>query len=534
MKKIGKSWISILCVIGVLFGLAPGALALGTETAQTAAYLYASTPSPQVGSIGGDWTVLGLARSGYTVEDGYYQAYYQAVERYVLAAQGDLSSTKNTEYARLILSLAAIGADPTDVGGYNLLLPLGDQGATVAQGVNGAIWALIALDAGDYAVPEAPDTAIQASRTGYVAYILDRQLADGGWAMSGDAADPDVTAMALVALSPYQDQAAEAIAAGLDCLSGLQTSTGGFASWGGENVETTAQVMIALCSLGIEVEDARFVKSGVSLLDNLAAYRLADGSYSHVPDGSSNRMATEQAMLALAALERAEAGANSLFAMGDVEPVDYENAGAAIGLPGKHEDVVIPQVTDPGKTFDDIVYYDGRQAVEALAARGIIQGMTTTEFCPDIPMTRAQFAAVVVRSLGLSAQAELTFADVPADAWYTAYIQAAFAYGLIQGRSETIFDPDGAITRQEAAALLTRAAKLCGIQVAYDATAQRNVLSQFLDYTGSAAWAGEGLAFCYDQDILDQAELYIRYDDPVLRGEMAQMLYRLLILAAFI
>ena len=106
--------------------------------------------------------------------------------------------------------MTAIGRDPANVGGYNLLTPLGDYDATVWQGLNGPIWALIALDCGNYAVPQNPAAKTQASREMYLQAILDAQLADGGWALAGKtatASDVDMTGMALQALSNYQDKA---------------------------------------------------------------------------------------------------------------------------------------------------------------------------------------------------------------------------------------------------------------------------------------------------------------------------------------
>ena len=102
--------------------------------------------------------------------------------------------------------MTAIGKDARDVAGYNLLLPLGDYEKTVYQGVNGAIFALLALDAGRYEVPVNADAKTQATRELYVQKILGSQLSDGGWNIAGTAADADLTAMALQALAGYTVQ----------------------------------------------------------------------------------------------------------------------------------------------------------------------------------------------------------------------------------------------------------------------------------------------------------------------------------------
>lgn len=107
--------------------------------------------------------MLGLARSGSAVPETYYQDYYAAVERYVQACGGQLHDKKYTEYSRVILALSAIGKDARDVAGYDLTLPLGDYEKTIWQGLNGPVWALIALDSRDYPVPENPQAQVQAT-----------------------------------------------------------------------------------------------------------------------------------------------------------------------------------------------------------------------------------------------------------------------------------------------------------------------------------------------------------------------------------
>ena len=120
----------------------------GTQTPleRTAKYLKSAVPEPGYGSLDGDWIVFGLARAGADLSDGYFDRYYTAVEAAVQAADGTLDENRYTEYSRLILALTAIGRDPQNVGGYDLLLPLADLEKTTAQGVNGAAVALLALD----------------------------------------------------------------------------------------------------------------------------------------------------------------------------------------------------------------------------------------------------------------------------------------------------------------------------------------------------------------------------------------------------
>ena len=229
MKGTKERAASLLLVMVLLLGLtAPASAAVTQSDLQkavdgSAAYMLQAVKGPQVGSIGGEWAVIGLARSGYDVPQSYYDSYLSTVTKYVQNKKGILDERKYTEYSRVILALTAIGADPTDVAGYDLVKPLGDFEKTVWQGINGPIWALIALDSGNYEPAGAP--GIQQR---YIDEILSRQLDDGGWNLTGKggagAADADLTGMALQALAKYQDQSAVKTATdeALACLSAMQ------------------------------------------------------------------------------------------------------------------------------------------------------------------------------------------------------------------------------------------------------------------------------------------------------------------------
>lgn len=268
-------------------------------------------------AFGSEWLVIALARSGRDVPDSYYDSVVKAVQ----SAKGQLSDKKSTEYARTILALTAIGKDPTDVGGYDLLARLADMDDVTYQGINGAIFALLALDSGKYDVPAAAEGGTQVTRDGLVAYILAQQLSDGGWALSGTSADPDVTAMALQALAPYRtgdETVNAAVDKGVQLLSDMQLFDGGYSSWGTLNSESCAQVLIALATLGIDpVSDSRFVKNGLTVLDALLAYAVS-GGFRHTVDGEADAIATEQALCALTAYARLLDGKTALYDMTDV------------------------------------------------------------------------------------------------------------------------------------------------------------------------------------------------------------------------
>ena len=286
-----------------------GEVSLSSAVLQTANYLTENVKNPQISSIGGEWSVIGLARSGITVPSDYFDTYYSNVEEFVRLKDGVLHSKKYTEYSRVVIALSAIGKNAESVAGYNLVAPICDYEKTVWQGINGAVWALIALDSGDYGTEEI--------RKEYISHIMEREKKDGGWSLSDDEKNPDadITAMVLLALSNYRERedVKAAIERGVKVLSELQNDDGGYISDGKRNSETAAQVLTAISTLGISYEDLRFVKNGKSLLDNVISFRLPDGSFMHTDE--SNMMATEQCFYALVAAERSEKQKTPIFDM---------------------------------------------------------------------------------------------------------------------------------------------------------------------------------------------------------------------------
>ena len=506
----------------------------------TANYLYKTVMNPQVGSIGGEWAVLGLARSGYDIPEEYYQNYYENVEEYVKACKGNLHNKKYTEYSRLIVALTSIGKNPKDVAGYNLLTPLGDYEKTIWQGMNGPIWALIALDSGNYDMPENSNAKVQATREMYIERILNCQLSDGGWSLFGGTSvqalengisDPDITGMALQALSKYQDNenVKVAVEKALDCMSKRQNEKGGFSSWNTENSESCVQMIVALCELGIPLTDNRFVKNGKTMLDSLLRFYVEGSGFLHTYDGSgSNLMSTEQAFYGIVAVKRARDGENSLYRISDAIRVSEKKNETTTGLTGKNPDIKKMNIIAPGKTFPDISAHQNQPVIEALASRGIINGKTEDSFEPDSTITRAEFATIIARGLGLTQNSSLVFKDVTANDWFYNYVGTAYAYGIIKGISENEFNPNGTITREEAAVMVTRAAKLCGMETEMDVLSVRDILSQFFDYVKASNWSQGSLAFCFSEGILDDNAMEIKPKEAVTRAEIALMLYNML------
>ena len=309
----------------------PGAEVPGFDEAYAGAkaYIQSAVSAPVVSYLFGEWAVLGQARAKVPLSEAYIAAYYEKVVAYVkanigsdgiLRAPDDKNTPVITDNERIALALTAIGKDPANVGGKNLLTALQDRNImqvtnTSDTDINGLVFGLLALNSRNYT----PDTSWLAQA------ILGQQNADGSWSAKADTkpvGDVDMTAMALQALAPYYKDGGNetvntAVEKALNWLSGKYRS-------GYDSSESCAQVVIALSALNLDANtDARFTKTvegkTLSVLGNLLQYRVAEnGGFKHqFADKAVNEMATEQALCAMAAYARFTEKANALYDMTD-------------------------------------------------------------------------------------------------------------------------------------------------------------------------------------------------------------------------
>lgn len=366
----------IICILIALALLCPfTALAAENKTSgiyQATEKQLLGCPVPKVGSIGGEWLVIGLSRAGILPAETA-QGYYNNVVAYVKEKNGaKLDRNKSTENSRLILALTAIGENPEDVGGFNLLLPLADFNFVKKQGINGPVWALLALDSLQYEIPEM--TAKEpTTREKLIDYILDKQLTSGGWAIGEQGADPDMTGMAIQALAPYygKDEAVRnAVDKALGYYSAIQRTDGGL-SEATDSPESCAQMITALTSLGIDPEkDERFFKSGNGIVDCLFRFSL-DNGFAHNIGGEYNQMSTEQSFYSMTSINRLREGKTSLYDMCDLL-TEYD-----VNLDGK---VDITDATLAQKAIAELETLSLRQLK---IARADSQGKVSVNFVTD-------------------------------------------------------------------------------------------------------------------------------------------------------
>lgn len=250
---------------------------------------------------GCEWSLMAIARSSMGEEPEalfLYTQYQESLRVLVKRTDGVLDEDRPTDNAKAAIVLHMTGADPTDIEGVNLLTRLDDNEAVQAQGINAEIWALIASAICEQNLDNTEK---------YIQDICDMQGSGGGITYDGVTEDVDITAMAVQALALYAadcEDLREVLDAARAWLAVEQDADGGYG-----NAESTAQVILALSSLGEDPEKAAdFTKDGITLYDGLMRYRAANG-FCHVVDvPEADPMATEQSSCALDAIVLAKSG----------------------------------------------------------------------------------------------------------------------------------------------------------------------------------------------------------------------------------
>ena len=223
-------------------------------------YLKSHVTNPVVNPMNGEWSVLSMARYGNLL-DSTKKAYLSNLYATLEETKGVLSDSKYTEYSRVILALTAMGISPSNVNGYNLLYNLSDYESVIYQGINGAIFALIAYDSHQYEIvslteEDKENGMVQTTRELLIDTILKNELNGGGWTLQGKQPEVDITAMAIQSLVPYYDtreDVKQAVNRAVEWLSSIQNSQGGFSLLNQDNLESIAQVVIALSTLDYQL-----------------------------------------------------------------------------------------------------------------------------------------------------------------------------------------------------------------------------------------------------------------------------------------
>ena len=355
---------AMLCPAGAVSGSGDAVSAVLSLRRGEDEALLSGTLAGSAGTTDGDWFAF---LAGIAGEKTGADVYLTMLSRYVEAKyreNGALDPVKSTEWHRIALTVLALGGDPTDFAGHDLIAEgiffRAEKAEIDAQGISGVVFALITVDSMRYPTPE----GAKDDRNSLLAALLSYQNPDGGFPQIMRLSDPDTTAMALVALSPYlngydefpgltvqEETLRKAADAALTYLSEAQLADGTFRSMGKINCESTAQVLLALTALGIPPDDPRFTKDD-GLLSALDSLRAENGGYYHTKeDEKPSPMAGQQAALALLSLERK----HSVY---DLRPVEKAETGISDTLPPEmvlSSDVLnaIRSLPDPLTTDDE-------------------------------------------------------------------------------------------------------------------------------------------------------------------------------------
>lgn len=393
-----------------------------------------------------EWEAVGIARAGGTLPASYLTGATAQVK------ESAGSFRKVTDLERLILGIKAAGGNPTAVNGVNLIDKMVNHEKMTAQGTNGPIFALIALNSDNYNVTS---TATW-NKDKLVTWLLSAQNSDGGFPLAtGEASSVDMTAMAVAALAPErtQTQVQTAIDKAVQYLSTQQQANGGYSAYNDDSSESVSQVIVALASAGINPKDARFTKSSGDLMTRLSQFRQSNGAYSHTVGGAGDNIATEQALLALVAYQQYLSSGNTIYnlANSSASPVD---TGTTTAVTFTDENTISAWASD---------------SVHRAYDAGLMLGVSDQElrFAPKQQLTRAQFAALVVRLTGATESSNTpsngtAFKDVSSNQWYYNAIMTAKSKGIITGINATSFQPNQPVSRQDMAVMLTRAFALKG------------------------------------------------------------------------
>ncbi len=180
--------------------------------------------------------------------------------------------------------------------------------------------------------------------------------------------------------------------------------------------------------------------------------------------------------------------------------------------------------------FSDVTGHWAMNPINDMGSRMVVTGDEIGNYNPDNNMTRAEFAAIIVRALGLApGTGENSFGDVSSSAWYRGYVETATSYGIINGYDNGNFGPSDTITREQAMTMITRAMKLTGLDFNLTDDDVSALLETYTDATSASPYAEGGIAACLKADITTgTSNTTLSPKAYITRAEVAVMVERLL------
>jgi len=381
--------------------------------------------------------------------------------------------------------LLAKGEDLSDFNGIDVIEKIYNSENMEKQGINGPIFALILKNTGNFNID-----GYTYNEEKLKEIVLSAQNSDGGFGLTkGDKSDIDITAMALTALSYYNET--EKVEKAIKYLTIERTPDGEYRQNNEVTSESISQVIIALSGLGIDVKkDVRFIVKGKNLIDLLMAFKTGDNSFSHLKGREANDIATEQAILALTAYNSYIEGRGSVFDFSKTEHMF--------------------------KDFYDISEW-AAAGVKLAYERGILRGNDNNEFLPKNGITRAELTAVIIRLKGYEIlDSDSVFQDVNNGDWYAPYVMTAYENGIMNGVSATEFAPQDIVTREQLAVILYRLMENTDI----------SGIDEIKDIDKAADWAKNAIKVVYNKRLMQGSDGHFSPKDTLTREMTAVILTR--------
>lgn len=165
-----------------------------------------------------------------------------------------------------------------------------------------------------------------------------------------------------------------------------------------------------------------------------------------------------------------------------------------------------------------------KEAIETMAGLGIVNGVGNNRFDPDNNVTRAQFARLIIKTLGITGTASNPFTDVKSSDWFANDVALAYKYGIVNGVTATEFAPESPITRQEMAVMMMRAIKYKQQVAANDVN---GTLSKYTDHYQIDSWAIEGVVISIEQGLMNgMTQTTFSPKTNATRAQSAVIMYR--------
>ncbi|TBL81031.1 cadherin-like beta sandwich domain-containing protein [Paenibacillus thalictri] len=298
--------------------------------------------------------------------------------------------------------------------------------------------------------------------------------------------------------------------------------------------ETSITVTIAQVSgAAKEAADAAAARLGVQpLLEHPLDYSIStDGG---VPVSDFNGTFVERTMTVNKQVDPAKTTAVWVDEDGQMHfiPSYFEQEGeaAVVTIRSPHDSVYT--VVQANKTFEDVKGHWAQTAIESLASKLVVDGVTKTDFAPNAPITRAEFAALLIRSFGISANDRgKPFSDVKPDDWFAANVQAAVKAGLVEGFEDGTFRPNAPITREQMAVMISKALKFAGYSGSSPESkaVQGQPIARFTDASTISGWAKEAVNLSVQAGVINgRTDAIFAPGSNATRAEAVEMLDRML------